>query len=289
MKFQQHVARPVQPDKTPIEDARPMTGVREEIVPLTIRFGRVRWKVRSSATVASVQHVLREPNAFLADKNSLLKNTSRVTIGRIHSSVSEHEGWILRRTNYGSTLTVVRDCLRVSGPMRAFRAGLELERAGIPTPRVCAAGIARVFHKPVVGYLLVEEITPSLTLVECFRQRGHLPRRAVRRVAEVIAHMHKQGFMHGDLTINNILLDEDAEPWLIDLERVKFRGRPVKWHEAVEDFYRFARHVERLGPAARRAGLQLAKYYCQIRSWRGREREFATAVLVRLTQKLARS
>jgi hypothetical protein len=98
--------------------------------------------------------------------------------------------------------------------------------------------------------------------------------------------MHSGGFIHGDLTISNVMLDSQFQPWFIDLERAQSRFRPVNWREAVEDFFRFARHVPTLGFAARFAALRLVKHYCTERGWTGRERDFATAVLTRLRRKL---
>ena len=92
--------------------------------------------------------------------------------------------------------------------------------------------------------------------------------------------------LHGDLTINNILLDEHLDPWFIDLERARLSAKAVGWQRAAEDFFRLSRHVEKLGPSAQRAALRLTVRYCTVRGWAHRSREFAAAVRARLRRKL---
>jgi tRNA A-37 threonylcarbamoyl transferase component Bud32 len=98
--------------------------------------------------------------------------------------------------------------------------------------------------------------------------------------------LHGKGFIHGDLTIGNVLLDARLGPWLVDLDRGRTTAGPVAWRGAVEDFFRFARHVPTLGPGARFGALRLLKAYCRERGWLGRERDFAADILKRLKQKV---
>jgi hypothetical protein len=207
-------------------------------------------------------------------------------LARLPASLSGEHRWLLRRTNYGKREACVRDFFRPAAPIRAFRRGLEFERAGLPTPRVLAAGVMRRWQVPVKGYLIVQEIQPAETLVERLRAHGQITGAAIRRVAQAIVRMHESGLTHGDLTINNVLLDAQQLPWFIDLERARARPRPVNWREAVEDFFRFARHVPALGFPARFAALRLAKHYCAGRHWGGREREFVNHVQARLREKV---
>lgn len=256
------------------------------IAPVAWACAGVKWQVRSAGVLAASAPLLQQPDSCFVGDVSLLRDTTYVTMGRVPVAFSGGERWLLRRTNYTKPKARLRDTFRVSGPMRAFTRGLEFERVGLPTPRVLAAGIRRAWQKPVKGYLLVEEIHTATTLVEYLRTHGQVPGRTIANVARAIVQMHEAGFTHGDLTINNVLLDASLQPWFIDLERARARPRAVNWREAVEDFFRFARHVDTLGPAARFAALRLVRHYCAGRRWRGREREFATAVLARLHAKL---
>lgn len=256
------------------------------IAPVSVQRGEVKWTARSPQILTALEPLLKTADSFLTEKKSLLRDTVLVTLARLPASISGEQRWLLRRTNYGKRDARVRDLFRPSGPMRAFRRGLDFERAGLPTPRVLAAGIGRRWHLPAKGYLLVEEIQPAETLVEHLRSHGQIPGTAIRRVAQAVVRMHDRGFTHGDLTINNVLLDEQLLPWFIDLERARSRARPVNWSEAVEDFFRFARHVPTLGFAGRFAALRLVKHYCVGRGWAGRERNFALSVEARVRQKV---
>ena len=255
--------------------------------PLFLRIGSVRWVVRSAAVSESIQGLLQEPEANFASKQSLIHDTWLVSLAPVPVPVAANGRALLRRTNYGKRHARWRDFFRTAGPLRAFQNALAMEQAGLPTPRVLAAGVARKLNVPQVGYLLVEEIAPATTLAMLARQAGGLSGTAVRRVAGEIARLHGQGFLHGDLTINNVLLDGEGRPWFIDLERARHVGRPVNWRQAVDDFHRFARHVGKFSPGAQMSALRLLKHYCVARGWSGREREFAGALYQRLKHKIA--
>jgi len=257
-----------------------------DAAPVTLRVGPVRWRVRSAEVAEAIRAVLLDPEAWLNRKDVLIHDTWRIRIARVPLSLDPCGRALLRRSSYGKGGAQWRDFFRTAGPLRAFRNALALERAGIATPRVLAAGIARSFHVPKAGYLLVEEIVPAVTLATLVRQPGPIPVATIRRVAGMIARMHQQGFIHGDLTINNVLLDGQSQPWFIDLERGRRCPGPVNWRQAVEDFHRFARHVGKFGAPARFAALRLLKHYCAARGWAGREREFSAALYQRLKHKL---
>ena len=258
----------------------------DDMAPVTLKVGPVRWRVRSAAVAAAIHELLHDPEAWLNQKTTLIQNTRQVLIARVTLPFAPCERALLRRSNYTKPAARWRDFFRTSGPHRAFRYALALERAGIATPRVLAAGIVRSYHVPKTGYLLVEEIVPAMTLATLAQRPGPILASDIRRVAGMIARMHGQGFIHGDLTINNLLLDAQGQPWFIDLERGRRCLRPLSWRQAVEDFHRFARDVGDFSVPARLGALRLLKYYCAERGWAGREREFVEALFRRLKHKL---
>jgi tRNA A-37 threonylcarbamoyl transferase component Bud32 len=259
----------------------------DEAAPVTLRIGRVRWRVRSAAVAEALRELLRAPDAPLQRKEALIHDTWLVSVARVSLPIAPGGRALLRRSSYAKRDAQWRDVFRTAGPLRAFRNGLALERAGIATPRVLAAGVIRSFRLPKAGYLLVEEIVPATTLAKLAQQPGSIPPKVIHQVAEMIVRMHEQGFIHGDLTINNVLLDQHLQPWFIDLERGRRCWGPVSWRQAVEDFHRFARHVGKFGKPAQLAAFRLLKHYCQLRGWAGREREFAESLRRRLAHKIA--
>ena len=251
----------------------------------TFRRGNVQWMVRADDDVSAHETIFREPDAELA-QHQPFRDTILVTLARIPGAMPGGKSYLLRRTNYGKPMARVRDFFRTAAPIRAFRNALELEAAGIPTPRVIAAGIVRKLQKPICGYLLVEEISGASSLVDYIKAHHGVPHRTIKEMAQVITHLHEKGIIHGDLTIGNVLLDAHLKIWLVDLDRLKTQSRAVNWRGAVEDFFRFARHIPVLGPGARFGALRLLKAYCALRGWAGREREFSADVLERLKQKV---
>ncbi len=259
----------------------------DDATPVELKVGPVRWRARSAAIAEAIQDLLRAPDAPGQNKGALIHATWMLSIARVSLPVAAGGRALMRRSSYAKRYARWRDVFRTAAPLRAFQQALALERAGIPTPRVLAAGVARVWRLPRVGYLVLDEIVPAVTLAKLAQQPGALTRTVIRRVAEAIARMHEQGFIHGDLTINNVLLDGQSRPWFIDLERGRRCGRPVSWRQAVEDFHRFARHVGKFNKPARLSALRLLMHYCALRGWAGREREFAEALRRRLAHKIA--
>jgi len=270
------------------QDASPGNlSALNRISPVRVKIGDVRWELRSAAVAESVQPLLREPDAPLAKKDSLIHDTWLVSVARVSMSGIPGGPWLLRRSNYAKPSARQRDFFRVAAPVRAFRNALAMEQAGVPTPRVLAAGVIRKWRVPRTGYLLVEEIPSATTLAKLAEQSGPVSQSALRRTGEAVARLHELGFIHGDLTINNVLLDDDGQPWFVDLERARRVRGAVNWRQAVEDFHRFARHVGKFRPAARLGALRLLKHYCAARGWVGRERAFAEAVFQRVKHKIA--
>jgi hypothetical protein len=271
------------PDPAPTTNSR----AREVLAPVSLKAGGVRWRVRSAAVAESLAELFRDPERVFDRKESLLRHSDLVSLARVALPAAIKGSALLRRSNYGNPYTRWRDFFRRAGALRAFRNVVALEQAGQSIPRVFAAGVVRDFNLPRVGYLLIEEIAPATTLAQLAQEPGVIGPDVARRVAAEIARLHQSGFLHGDLTINNVLLDEGGQPWFIDLERARSVGRPLNWRQAVEDFHRFARHYGKFTPAGRRHALRLLRHYCADRGWAGREREFVEALFRRMKHKLA--
>jgi hypothetical protein len=268
--------------RTVVQCKRVLAG---HIAIMNIRRGPVRWILRLESNVSALETLLTNPETFFRP-HTLVRDGTMVTIARISLPALASQPLLLRRTNYGKPRARLRDCFRPAAPIRAFRNALALEREGIPTPSVIAAGIVRRWAVPVGGYLLVEEIQSAQSIGDYVVAHRGLPHGAVERVADAIGKLHHLGFIHGDLTIGNILLDRQMQPWFVDLERMRSCGEPVNWQLAVEDFFRFARHVRKLGPGARFGAWRLIKRYCVQRHWAGREREFVSDILEVLQRRV---
>jgi tRNA A-37 threonylcarbamoyl transferase component Bud32 len=252
---------------------------------MNVRRGAISWVLHSESDLSALETLLANPEKIFRP-DTLVRDGTMVTIARVPSPLRSVESCLLRRTNYGKPRARLRDCFRPAAPIRAFRNALALEVAGIATPRVIAAGVIRTWRVPLKGYLLVEEIQSAQSIGDYVTVHRGLPHAAIERVADVIANLHKSGFIHGDLTIGNILLDQRLHPWFVDLERMGSYGSPVEWRQATEDFFRLARHVKKLGPGATFGALRLIKRYCAQRGWAKRERQLSTDIFDLLRRKV---
>jgi tRNA A-37 threonylcarbamoyl transferase component Bud32 len=265
--------------------AHPDSDPISPILPIKEKIGAVRWEVRSPAVLALCETFLREPAQLARDKSRVVHETWAVTVVRV--SPATHTGaWLLRCSPYAKPKARRRDFFRTAASVRAFRNALALEQAGIPTPRALAGGVMRKLRVPRAGYLLTEEVPNAISLARLASQAEPVPPRIIQTVALAIARLHQNGFVHGDLTINNVLLDGAGKPWFIDLERMRQLRGAVGWRRAVEDFHRFARHFGKFSPAGQRAALRLLQHYCRARGWLRREREFIRALEMRMRHKL---
>lgn len=264
----------------------PNSGLLERVMAVRVKVGPVRWEVRSAKVAEAIGDLLSRPDDFAGRTAAVIRETWLVTVARVPVPALSEGSWLLRRSNYAKSSARKRDFLRTGAAVRAFRNALALEEAGQPTPRVLAAGVRRVLRVPRAGYLVVEEVPGAVSLAELAQSPQGAARAMIRAVTEAIARLHEHGFIHGDLTINNVLLDRAGRPWFIDLERTRQVRGAVTWRQAIEDFHRIARHFNKFSPAGRVGALRLLKDYCSARGWRGREREFVKALARLLKHKI---
>ena len=204
----------------------------------TLRFGKLRWTLRSDAHADALLRLLQDPEPFLRDSATQIKSSRVVTIAKVRG-LQHAPDLILRRLNYGKFPHRLRDVFRPTRAHRAQRNSLLLHRAGINTPRALAAGEHRILRWPRIAYLVTEEVRGASTLAS-LHARGPVPTEALRRVAAIIAQLHEAGLSHRDLKWTNILIDQAMEPWLIDLDGVRELGR-VSDKQALRDLFSLAR------------------------------------------------
>jgi hypothetical protein len=255
------------------------------VQPLRKTIGAVRWEIRSAAMLERCEPLLRSADQLIKDKHNVIHESWAVTVVRVTPAFGAGP-WLMRHNPYAKPKARQRDLFRTASPLRAFRNALALEQAGLSTPRALAGGVLRVLRVPRAGYLLTEEVPNAVSLARLANQPDPVSPRIIKSVAAAIASLHQAGFVHGDLTINNVLLDGAGKPWFIDLERLRKLRGPVGWRQAVEDFHRFARHFGKFSPAGKRGALRLLKQYCFARGWAQREREFIHLLEKRLKHKI---
>ena len=243
--------------------------------------GRLRWFVRRQASPPEITEVLDDPDRFLVEPARLLADSDLITLAVIPPLSPSTAPLLLRRLNYRRPRHRLRDVFRPTRAERAFSHGLGLERAGIRTPRVLAAGVERCLRWPVRAYLLTEFVADAVTLDHYLTQHRRLPRELGLRLADLLARLHAQGFSHRDLKASNILFDRELQPYLIDLDGVRHHGDP---HDE-EALANLARLACEFGLDRSELGWNAARFlrrYCQQRQMQDRFRPWAKALARRL-------
>lgn len=219
-----------------------------------VELGGLPWRVRQEA-LESAKPVCANVEKAIANATRLYKNSPNVTVAAVAGS----RPLVVRRMNYGKLRHRLKDFLRASRARRAFERGLRLEQAGLPTPRVLAVAELRRFRWPVAAYLISDEVPGAQTLARAVRAGRVDPRRLTERLASVIARLHDSGFVHRDLKPSNVLLDRDLNPWLIDMDGLRFVGS-VSERDVVRDLRVLATLITKW-PHLRRTALRFLIVY----------------------------
>jgi tRNA A-37 threonylcarbamoyl transferase component Bud32 len=205
--------------------------------------------------------VLSQPDRFLEDSRNLIKNSRNVTISRFGAPTGGGE-WILRRLNYGKAMHQWRDMFRSGRASRALKNAWRLEAAGVRTPRALAATEVRLGRWPRRAYLITEAVAGAKTLEELLNRGESVPPRLVRRLAGLIARLHRAGYSHRDLKATNVLIDHHLQPWLIDLDGIRgvwIGGR----RRRLKDLARLAGAISGQADRWRRTVLRFWICYCR--------------------------
>jgi len=226
----------------------------------------------------TIERIVHEPDAFLRDPKLIYKDHSLATIARVPATVGDERAFVVRRLNYGRPIHRLRDLFRSSRARRAFDHGLQLERAGIRTPRVVAMGEWRRLRWPMKAYLVTEVVRGAISVIRYFHRNAIPSRRVVYNIADLIAGLHRAGFSHRDLKGTNILLDNELTPWLIDLDGVRYL-RNISTDRAVRDLAVLARSLRAYPVLLRWSGARFLKKYCRARGIESEFREFSSLLM----------
>jgi len=135
-------------------------------------------------------------------------------------------GWAARASRDGY-LWQGRERVR---SLREFSLLRRLHGFGLPVPAPIAAWYLRRGWRYRAA-ILVERIPGASSLVDAVNA-GDAPWAAV---GAAIARCHRHHAHHADLNANNILLDRERQPWLIDWDRGRIEAAPGAWMQRVLD------------------------------------------------------
>lgn len=126
------------------------------------------------------------------------------------------------------------------GAKQEYKAIIEMKKAGILVPQVCAYATDGVNPAKINSFILTKQIEYQYDLENFCRSWPNQPpsfllkRQLIRRVAEIARKMHAAGMNHRDFYLCHFLLEakneRDFDLHLIDLHRVQIRKKlPLRW------------------------------------------------------------
>lgn len=239
-----------------------------------LRVGNMRWIVRASA-LEELKGLCEAVERRIEEASKPFKNSANVTVVLVPGKSGR--GFVVRRMNYGRWRHRLADFFRRSRARRGFFRGLRLEEAGIPTPRMLAVGDAGRLRWPAVAYTICDEVPGAQPLHAWVRDGGKDARAVTERLADVLARLHERGFVHRDLKSSNVLLDRELNPWLIDMDGVRYLGS-VSLAQSARDLATLARVLQHAPARLRWSGARFLRRYCRQRGMENQFRELAGEV-----------
>ncbi len=217
----------------------------------------LHYAVRASAerALAGVGYGPRSDGALAASAN----------VGRkpLYELVHAGEHFLVRRFSHGGLLRWItgRRFLDPSRPFRELLLAERLRALGIRTPEIVAARAVRA----TLGWeldLVTRRVPDAIDLGHVLgaARTGATPRSTVRRLAAalgvLVGRLHAAGFVHADLTPNNVLVNRaalsgaDPELWILDLDRSRFVDAldDATRRDNLRRLLRFVERRERHGP-----------------------------------------
>jgi tRNA A-37 threonylcarbamoyl transferase component Bud32 len=117
--------------------------------------------------------------------------------------------------------------LSAARSMRELDVSIHLASHGVPTPEILAVRMTKKgwFYRIEVVSRLVPDAVDLLTYLESPRDDS---RELVGKAGALIRRIHDLGVYHADLHIKNLLLDNDANLWALDMDKAhRFERLPA--------------------------------------------------------------
>lgn len=164
---------------------------------------------------------------------------------------------------------------------RSYKMALALRADNLPTPEpvaVARRGDVRVLAtRALPEHTLLTEYLKAQFIRESATGTAREKRALLARVADLASTLHRAGFVHGDLTASNIVVDGEGNLHLIDLDRTK---RPTLARAFLQMLDVRLLFLTSWGEVSRSEWLRLLARYMRPWGWsRHRKRRFVRRVL----------
>jgi tRNA A-37 threonylcarbamoyl transferase component Bud32 len=223
------------------------------------RIERLDWHVRLKYWTDDLKKMMEDPDLFLDHDAEVFKREQMDAVGA-------GRGFVVKRHHFRTAADLVKGLFRPSHARRAWHKALQLEQAGIATAKPIAYADRRRWGMLIASYFVMERIAGAVDLNS---YRGNKAGTA-RRLADLLARLHGEGFAHRDLKGSNVVFDSDGRPYLIDLDGLRYLRRVNDAWE-IADLARLAQAATSQCRATRSDCARFLKSYCQLRrrgDWR---------------------
>jgi tRNA A-37 threonylcarbamoyl transferase component Bud32 len=183
--------------------------------------------VMKSVAGDQVREIAKNPDALFRTATKVLKNSrSSMVVECELMTEAGPRSVIAKRVNVKSFGSLLKNLVRPTQALRAWRNGQSLHDRWLPTPRPLLMLHRYRFGVPREGYLFVECVPDALGLTEALHAatgQTAVVRRWVDALARILRLMHDRGMSHGDLKAANVLIAGASRdlttyhPVLIDL------------------------------------------------------------------------
>lgn len=168
----------------------------------------------------------------------ILKNSRTTTAALVNHA---GQNLFLKRTNNKNWKFTVRYLLRSARAFRSARAAEKFRQIGIPTPPVVAAGERRSGLILKCGYLITGT-EPGISGMSSVIMASADPvaemSSFLKKAAAMMAKLHQNHVVHGDLKLCNFYRGENGEPGIWDLDSVRIYRNRVPQREIEKELTR---------------------------------------------------
>jgi 3-deoxy-D-manno-octulosonic acid kinase len=145
-------------------------------------------------------------------------------------------------------------------PVRELMVATEARRRGIPVAEPLGAMIEWVAPM-VYRALFLTRALPGMTLWEFFRTDDDAVVRAhvIEQARQAIEMMHRQGLLHADLNLHNLLVTKAHDSFaivILDLDKARFFPGPLPARMRTRNLARLRRSAQKLDPEGHYVGSQ---------------------------------
>lgn len=203
------------------------------------RFG-IHGMTRRDVCGKEFELFLQNPeSAFTHSSMTMLKNGGSSTVIKV---TLDNREWVIKRYNMKSIWHRMRRLLRQTRAHKSWRLAQKLDLFNVNTPKPVAYLESNYFGLRGKSYYVSEYVrgTDLKTYLLPYAEQAWNALPVIQRVVQLLRALAKIEITHGDLKASNIIMNENAQPAIIDLdgaaEHFTVTGLQKAWRSELKRF-----------------------------------------------------